>query len=61
VEDQALTWRKASYSSGNGGACVEVASDRPTQTVAIRDTTNRAAFTLRIPSPAWIRFISSVR
>ncbi|TYK49380.1 DUF397 domain-containing protein [Actinomadura decatromicini] len=32
------TWRKASYSSGNGGNCVELA--RLGNTIAIRDSKN---------------------
>ena len=33
-----LSWRKASYSSGNGGDCIEVAS--APRTVAVRDSKN---------------------
>jgi Domain of unknown function (DUF397) len=32
-------WRKSSYSSGNGGACVEVADNLP-GVVAVRDSKN---------------------
>ena len=36
--DMNLQWRKATYSSGNGGNCIEVATaDR---TVAVRDSKN---------------------
>ena len=31
------TWRKSSYSSGNGGACVEIARNLP-GVVAVRDS-----------------------
>ena len=34
-----MNWRKSSYSSGNGGECVEVAS--AAETVAVRDTKQR--------------------
>lgn len=35
------TWRKSSYSSGSGGACVEVAANLP-GVVAIRDSKHPA-------------------
>lgn len=61
MEEQALTWRKASHSSGEGGNCVEVASDRPARTVLVRDTTDRDGFTLRVPAAEWRRFTASVQ
>ena len=51
-------WRKTSYSDANGGACVEVASS---DVIAVRDTTDRAGFTLRVPASAWAEFITGVR
>ena len=47
-------WRKSSYSGGNGGGCVEVASTPGT--VLVRDTTNRAGEVLAVPAAAWQRF-----
>ncbi len=47
-------WRKSSYSGGNGGGCVEVAS--VPGVVLVRDTTNRAGAVLVIPKAAWQRF-----
>ena len=61
MEEPNLTWRKASYSSGNGGNCVEVASDRPARTVLVRDTHDRGGVTLQIPAAEWRRFTTSVR
>lgn len=61
MQEQALTWRKASYSSGNGGACVEVASTEPARAVLVRDTQDRDGFTLRVPAPEWRRFTSTLR
>lgn len=61
MEESNLTWRKASYSSGNGGACVEAASDQRVRAVLVRDTTDRSGCTLRIPVGEWRRFTSSVK
>lgn len=60
MQEQALTWRKASHSSGEGGACVEVASNEPGRTVLVRDTQDREGFTLRVPAAEWRRFTSSL-
>ena len=46
-------WRKSTYSDGNGGDCVEVAS---AGTVMIRDTQDRDGVTLAVPAPAWRAF-----
>ena len=53
-----LTWRKSTYSGGEGGECVEVASAGP---VLVRDTTDRAGITLSVPASAWRAFISGIR
>jgi hypothetical protein len=52
------TWRKASYSSNNGGACVETAN--AVSGVAVRDTTDRDGTTLVIPATAWSTFVASL-
>jgi hypothetical protein len=52
------TWRKSSYSSANGGACVEVAT---TDGVLIRDTTDRDGGTLSITTEAWQAFTATLR
>lgn len=52
-------WRKSSYSSQSGGACVEVADDA--QAVMIRDTTNRGGVTLNVSASAWSNFTSTIR
>ena len=54
----AVTWRKSSYSGGNGGQCVEVASDG---VVLVRDTTNRDGGTLSINADAWQTFLGTLR
>lgn len=51
-----ITWRKSSFSSGNGGACVEVGSGAPA--VLVRDTKNRPGGTLAFPSAAWRAFLT---
>ena len=52
-----MNWRKASY-SGNGEACVEVASD---QGILVRDTTDREGVTLSVSPAAWGRFTASLK
>jgi hypothetical protein len=51
-------WRKSTYSDGNGGACVEVAS---ADGVAVRDTTDRDGMTLAFSAGAWAAFITRLR
>jgi hypothetical protein len=51
-------WRKSTYSGGNGGECVEVAS---TDSVMVRDTADREGATLSFSEPAWQEFLGSVR
>jgi hypothetical protein len=48
-------WRKSSYSSGNGGQCVEVARNLP-GVVAVRDSKDREGPALVIPADAWQAF-----
>jgi hypothetical protein len=51
-------WRKSSYSDGNGGACVEVAS---ADGVAVRDTTDRDGMTLQFTADTWQEFARRLR
>jgi hypothetical protein len=53
-----VDWRKSTYSTGDGGNCVEVASDG---TVLVRDTTNRDGGTLAFGAAAWERFLGTIR
>jgi hypothetical protein len=48
-------WFKSSYSGSSGNDCVEI---RITGTVAIRDSKNPAAGTLRVPTTAWVAFLA---
>jgi hypothetical protein len=50
-------WRKSTYSDGNGGQCVEVASD---DVVLVRDTRDRQGVTLSVTADAWQRFTASL-
>ncbi|HEY0937830.1 MAG TPA: DUF397 domain-containing protein [Trebonia sp.] len=44
-------WRKSSYSSNGGEACVETASGE--SAVLVRDTTDRDGAILNVPADAW--------
>lgn len=50
-------WRKSSYSSDQGGNCVEVA-ETPTATVAVRDSKTPAGPILTIDPAAFTTFLS---
>jgi hypothetical protein len=58
MDEQIANWRKSSFSSGNGGACVEVATAGG---VLIRDTTDREGLTLSVHADAWTAFLSTLR
>ena len=45
------TWRKSSYSGGNGGNCVEVGAQAGR--VLVRDTKDRQGPVLRFAPSAW--------
>jgi hypothetical protein len=53
-----LRWRTSSYSSGNGGECVEVAAS---DHVAVRDTKDRQGLVLWFSSAAWRRFADQMK
>lgn len=48
-------WSKSSYSSGEGGECVEVAD--AAGTIHIRDSKVRSGPVLTVTPQAWARFI----
>ncbi|PNE38666.1 DUF397 domain-containing protein [Streptomyces noursei] len=50
-----LTWIRSSYSSEEGGECVEVATDA--STVHIRDSKDTTRCTLTASSGAWAAFV----
>ena len=53
------TWRKASYSTGNGGNCVKVASNLP-GIVAVRTSKDPADPALLFTPDAWDAFRAGV-
>ena len=54
------TWRKSTYSGGNGGECIEVASTSE-RLIAVRDSKNPSGPKLLISSPMWQVFAQRVR
>jgi hypothetical protein len=54
------TWRKSSYSGGQGGDCVEVAA-RPVGHAAVRDSKDQAGPVLRFPREAWGVFTAGIK
>jgi hypothetical protein len=53
------SWRKSSYSTGNGGNCVEVGEHA--NRVLVRDTTHRSGGTLAFSTSAWKMFTAQVK
>lgn len=51
-------WRTSSYSSGDGGQCVEVAS---AEAVMVRDTSNRDGGMLVFSAEAWQLFTDELK
>ena len=54
------TWRKSSYSGGQGGNCVEVAA-RPADQLAVRDSKDQAGPVLWFPGEAWSIFTAGIK
>ena len=54
------SWRKSSYSGGNGGACVEVSRNLP-GIVAVRDSKDRTGHVLAFAPEQWAAFTTGVR
>jgi hypothetical protein len=55
-----LSWRKSSYSGGNGGACVEVAERDGL--ILVRDTKDRGRGPVQRYAPAaWRAFVARLR
>ncbi|MGC5054913.1 DUF397 domain-containing protein [Micromonospora sp. DT48] len=52
-------WRKSSRSSGNGGACVEVADNLP-GVVGVRDSKDPTGPALIFTRAAWRAFVATV-
>lgn len=52
-------WRKSTYSSANGGQCVETASRNGA--VLVRDTVDRDGAVLGFSAQVWATFTASLR
>ena len=55
------TWRKSSYSGGNGGNCVEIGAQAQAGHVLVRDTKDRDAGELSFSAEAWAAFTSGLK
>ena len=53
-------WHKSTRSGGNGGNCVEVATNLP-GIVAVRDTKNRNGGTLIFTRAEWAAFLAGTK
>ncbi|WP_261575474.1 DUF397 domain-containing protein [Frankia gtarii] len=53
------TWRKSSYSAGNGGACVEVATSP--DAIAVRDSKDPDGPVLVFTPAEWTAFLAGAR
>lgn len=60
TEFGAVIWRKSSYSSGDGGNCVEVA-DGLTGVVPVRDSKVEDGPVLMIGATAWAGFVQGLK
>ena len=56
---QPMSWRKSSYSSSNGGDCVEVGTS--SLTIAVRDSKSPDGITLAIASGKWLALTRRVK
>jgi hypothetical protein len=54
-------WRKSSYSGGNGGACIEIATGHHGGHVLVRDSKDITGTMLRFSPDAWRRFAANVK
>jgi hypothetical protein len=57
--NNALTWRKSSYSGANGGQCVEVGND--TRLIAVRDSKDPDGSVLAFAADTWAAFAERVK
>jgi Domain of unknown function (DUF397) len=56
-----VTWRKSSYSGGNGGDCIEITITTEAAHVLVRDTKDRQGPVLAFTPQTWRQFASRVR
>ena len=60
MDVSSATWRKSSYSGGNGGGCIEVARNLP-GIVAVRDSKDRTGPVLTFTPAEWEAFTAGVK
>ncbi|MDG9720920.1 DUF397 domain-containing protein [Streptomyces sp. DH24] len=60
IDLSSVRWRKSSYSNGTGGECVEVGHNLP-GVIPVRDSKRPEGPALVFPTPAWARFVASLR
>lgn len=54
------TWRKSSYSGGNGGSCVEVGG--AAGAIYVRDTKDpQRKVAVSVPTDAWSAFLATIK
>lgn len=58
MQTMSAPWRTSTYSSGNGGQCVEVAGDG---SILVRDTKDRHGAVLAFSAEVWAKFTASLR
>jgi Domain of unknown function (DUF397) len=56
-----VTWRKSSYSGGNGGNCIEVGAPAEAGRVLVRDTGDRQGPVLAFRPQTWRHFAGRVK
>ena len=56
-----MTWRKSSYSGGNGGGCIEVGAPTEAGRVLVRDTQDRQGPVLAFDPETWRCFADQVK
>jgi len=59
MDVNSAVWRKSSYSSANGGACVEVA--RLPGAVAVRDSKDPDGVALAFAPDEWLVFTAGIK
>jgi hypothetical protein len=60
MDVRSAVWRKSSYSSGNGGQCVEVTTGLP-GAVAVRDSKDVTGPHLEVTAQAWSAFVTGIK
>lgn len=53
-------WHKSSYSSGDGGNCIEVA-DNASDAVLVRDTKDHGQGLITVSPSAWAAFVTEAK